>query len=126
MGVRYGIRLFARVGAVCLCIALFTWRALGVLSGLRNGDEHPLLAFPLAVIFPTVLVAILVMLPPAQTREGLLMRVGTIIQLLLIIGLPSLALRLALGVPVVFLIVELLETRLSPALRDRLAGFVVT
>src|SRR5262249_50726764 len=116
----------ARAGALCLGAALFTWRARGVLAGLYNGDEHPLLAFPLAVICPAILVTILVMLPPAETREGLLMRAGTIIQLLLIIGLPPFALYPALGLPVVFRVVELFETRLPRALRDRLAGLVVT
>ena len=119
------MRPLARSGALALGAALFAWRAHGVLDGLRIGDEHALLAFPLAVIFPALLVAILAMLPPAETREGLLMRAGTIIQLLLIIGLPPHALHLTLGLPVVFLVVELFETRLSPALRDRLAGLVV-
>jgi hypothetical protein len=107
-------------------MVLLAWRALGVISGLLTGDEHALLTFPLAVILPTVLVAILLVLPPAETREGLLMRVGTVVQLLLIVALPPLALYLALGLPVVFLAVELIETRLPPALRDRLAGLVVT
>src|SRR5262245_60747879 len=108
------MRLSARIGATCLCLGLFAWRASGIAQGLRHGDEQPLLTFPLAVIFPTVLIAALLLLPPAETREGLLMRIGTIIQLLLIIGLPPLALYLALGLPVVFLVAELIETRLPP------------
>jgi hypothetical protein len=126
VGGSYQIRLSARIGAACLCLGLCTWRASGVVHGLQGGDEQPLLAFPLAVILPAVLVAILVMLPPTETREGLLMRIGTIAQLLLIIALPSLALYLALGLPVVFLVAELIETWLPPALRDRLAGLVLT
>ena len=39
------------------------------------------------------------------------MQVGTMIQLLLIIALPGFALYLALGFPVVFLVIELFETR---------------
>ena len=39
------------------------------------------------------------------------MRVGTCVQLLVIVLLPRFALPVALGFPVVFLIVELFETR---------------
>lgn len=106
-------------------MALAVWRGLDVAQSLANGDEHELLAYPLTVIFPAVLIAILLVMPPTESREGLLMRVGTIVQLLLIVALPAFALYLALGLPVVFLVVELFETRLPHALRDRLARLVV-
>ena len=125
VGGGYRIRRSVRIGAACLGVMLVAWRVVGVVSGLRDGDEHALLAFPLAVILPTVLAAILLLLPRAETREGLLMRVGTIVHLILMVALPQFALLLALGLPVVFLMVELIETRLPPALRDRLACLVM-
>ncbi|MEQ1694686.1 MAG: hypothetical protein ABL901_02495 [Hyphomicrobiaceae bacterium] len=121
----FQLRPAAGLVAGCGCIILAVWRAVDVFAGLANGSEHALLAYPLTVIFPAVLIAILLMFPPSQSREGLLMRVGTIIQLLLILALPRFALYLALGMPVVFLVVELFETRLPAPLRDRLARLVV-
>jgi len=53
------------------------------------------------------------------------MRVGAMIQLWLVIVLPVVALYLTLGFPVVFLVVELFETRLPPRLREPLARLVV-
>ena len=78
---------------------------------LSNDDEAALLSFPLAVIFPTILIGALLLMRSAKTREGILMRLGTIIHLLLILALPDLALYLALGFPIVFLVVEIYETR---------------
>ena len=46
------------------------------------------------------------------------MQLGAMIQLALIIAIPPAALYLALGFPVVFLVVELFETRLPAGLRD--------
>jgi hypothetical protein len=121
----YTLRSQAQVATAVAGVALVCWRAVGVVQDLTAGHEHALLAYPLTVIFPAVLIAVLLLQPPTETREGLLMRVGTVIQLLLIIALPGLALYLALGFPVVFLVVELFETRLNPRLRDRLVGLVV-
>lgn len=87
-------------------------------SALAEGDPDHLLAFPLAVIFPAILAALLLVMPATRSREGALMRLGTIIQLALIILLPPVALYLALGLPVVFLLVELFETRLPQPLGD--------
>lgn len=89
-----------------------------MMSALAGGDPDHLLAFPLAVIFPAILAALLLAMPATRSREGALMRLGTIIQLALIILLPPVALYLALGLPVVFLLVELFETRLPQPLRD--------
>lgn len=125
MPAQFKIRTPARFVAGCCCITLAVGRAVDVVSSLARGEEHALLAYPLTVIFPTVLIAILLLMPPVESREGLLMRVGTIVQLLLIIALPTFALYLTLGFPVVFLVVELFETRLPHALRDRLSRLVV-
>jgi hypothetical protein len=96
-----------------------------MLAMLRAGSEARLLAFPLAVVVPFALIVGLAQLPPTDSREGALMRLGTMIQLVAIIALPNLALYLALGLPVVFLVVELYETRVPPLLRDRVFRFLV-
>lgn len=119
------LRPSSRIVAISACVFLTIWRAIDALDGLAHGAEHALLAYPLTVVFPAVLIAVLLTFPPASSREGALMRVGTIIQLLLILALPRYALYLALGLPVVFLVVELFETRLPAPLRDRLARLVV-
>lgn len=119
------MRVAARVAAAATTLALMIWRGIGVVSALRGHDEHPLLAFPLAVIFPAVLIAILLAMGPTETREGLLMRAGTVLHLLLIMALPAFALYLALGLPVVFLVAEIIETRFPTGLRDRITRLVV-
>jgi len=68
---------------------------------------------------------LLLAMPATRSREGALMRLGTIIQLALIILLPPVALYLALGLPVVFLVVELFETRLPQPLRDPIVRAVL-
>ena len=53
------------------------------------------------------------------------MQIGTMIQLLLIIALPGFALYLALGIPVVFLVIELFETRAPTIFRSWIKGRVI-
>jgi hypothetical protein len=122
---QFKIRTATSIAAACACIALAVWRGIDVVHSLARGEEHALLAYPLTVIFPAVLIAILLLMPPTESREGLLMRVGTVVQLLLIVAFSAFALHLLLGLPVVFLVVEMFETRLPHALRDRLARLVV-
>ncbi|SFK29814.1 hypothetical protein [Methylorubrum salsuginis] len=113
-----------RLVGVALATAVLL-RSVDLVRALSASDEGPLLAYPLSVIFPALLVVALMRMPPAVSREGILMRLGTMIQCVLIVALPPLALHLALGLPVVFLVVELFETRCPPALRDALARRVV-
>ena len=125
MGSRYRIRAAARRAAWSLLVAALVWRSAVMISSLQAGDASRLLAFPFGAVLPAMLLVILSLLPPTRTREGLLMRVGAMIQLWLVIILPVMALYLTLGFPVVFLVVELFETRLSPRLREPLARLVV-
>ena len=96
-----------------------------VVSALAEGNPDHLLAFPLTVIFPAILAGLLLAMPSTRSREGALMRLGTIIQLALIILLPPVALYLALGLPVVFLVVEMFETRLPRAVREPIVRAVL-
>ncbi|KQT91216.1 hypothetical protein ASG60_21505 [Methylobacterium sp. Leaf469] len=111
--------------ALVLAAAALGYRIATVIAALQAGDPSLLLAFPFGAILPAVLLVVLVALPPTRTREGLLMRAGAMIQLWLIILLPTVALYLALGFPVVFLVVELFETRLPSQIRDPLTRLVV-
>jgi hypothetical protein len=106
--------------------ALFFERSVQALRSLRSNDEAPLLAFPLSVILPTILIVLLCRMLPAKSQEGILMRLGTVMQLMAIIALPEFALLLALGLPVVFLVVELYSTRVPISARSRISRAFVT
>ncbi|HEX8556114.1 MAG TPA: hypothetical protein VF695_15515 [Sphingomonas sp.] len=113
---------FSVIAAMGGCVAA---RAGAMIIAVQRGDPAPLLAFPFTALLPAILLALLAAMPAARTREGLLMRVGTMIQLVLIVALPGMALYLALGFPVVFLIVELFETRVPRRVREPLVRLVV-
>lgn len=112
------IRLEVIVAVSIIASALFVWQAGVAIADLIDGDEASFLAFPLAVILPALALGFLVARRGMASAEGALMQLGTMIQLVLIIALPDLALHLALGFPVVFLAVELFETRLPHGIRD--------
>lgn len=95
------IALFLTVGAVCLARLFFA------ISLWMEGHNEMLEAYSFCVIFPSVIIFALCFLGNTKTKEGLLMRFGTMLQLLLIISIPVFSLYLALGLPVVFLVVEL-------------------
>ncbi len=105
--------------------ALACWRLWQVSVALQHEDETPMLAFPFTVILPFVLIMALGCQRPTSSREGILMRTGAIIHLLLIIAFPGFALYLALGFPFVALTVELFETRAPVQLRDGVARALI-
>jgi len=121
----FEIRGIAKLGFALAALAVFLWRGIIAAASLKMDNEAALLAFPLTVIFPTLLIVILLLMKPTQTKEGLLMRVGTLIHLLLILSLPKFALILALGFPFVFLTVEIYETRLPKRLTTPLSNLVL-
>ncbi len=86
---------------------------------------EPLTSYGFTVVFPLVLIGFLLSLAPGRTREGALMRIGAAIQLIIAIVLRPFALHLVLGLPVVFLLVELFETRLKARLRETVAAWWV-
>ena len=112
------------LGIIAVVVCLL--RGITMVSSLYAGKEAELLAFPFTVIFPAILIVLLLQMGPAKTREGLLMRIGTLIQLLLIISFPGFALYLALGFPFVFLTVEFFETRLPERLTAPLTKLVLS
>lgn len=89
-------------------------RAFFALRDLMAEDVAAFLALPLTVILPAMAFVYIGKLRSMVSSEGALMQLGVLIQLLLILALPSFALYLALGFPVVFLVVELFETK-APA-----------
>lgn len=76
------------------------------------------LAFPLTVVLPFAALFFLVRMRSTRTSEGALMRLAALALILMILGVPNLALHLALGFPIAFLVVELFETRIPASLRD--------
>jgi hypothetical protein len=101
-------------------------RFASAFAAALKGNLGPFEGFSFSVIFPVVLLTLIFWLGPARSREGVLMRIGTICQLVLIIAAPSVALHLLLGLPVVFLVVELFETRSPTGLRKWVLGMLVT
>lgn len=92
----------------------------------QRGDPSALTGFGFTVLFPLLLIGLALALGPGRTREGVLMRLGTAAQFILVIAVPPFALHLLLGLPVIFLLVELFETRFPRAPRDRIAAWFVT
>jgi len=113
---------------IALSIALasaFIYRLHDVIIQLPQGNETPLLIFPFTVIFPSLLILIMLKMKPTSSREGLLMRFGMIVHILLIIFFYPWALYLALGFPFVFLAVEIFETRLPKSISKPLSRLVL-
>ena len=100
-------------------------RLLLAADAARTGDLDPLTAYGFTVIFPLVLVLAILSLGPSRTREGILMRIATCCQLILLMALPPLSLYLLLGLPVAFLFVELFETRMPRVVREPIARRLV-
>ena len=100
-------------------------RLVAAVLAAVGGDIEPLNAFGFGVILPVTGVLLILSFGPSRTREGALIRIGSALQLILIISLPRFALHLLLGLPVVFLAVELFETRVPAWLREPIARFVV-
>ncbi len=108
-----------------LAVIVVCWRALVAIGDLVAGDETAFLAFPLTVILPACAFAFLAVQQNMTSQEGALMQLGVMIQIVLILALPGLALYLALGFPVVFLVVELFETRAPAPLRHAIKSRVL-
>ncbi|MGH1575614.1 hypothetical protein [Planktotalea sp.] len=106
-------------------IGLFIWRAMQAIYDLLGGDETGFLVFPLAVILPALAFGFLTTRRDMRSQEGALMQLGAMLQLLLIVAIPNHALLLTLGFPVVFLCVELFETKAPNALRTTIKRMVL-
>lgn len=102
----------------CLAFLAIAFRAVHAVNDLLRGDVTAFLAFPLTVILPALAFVYIGLLKDMISQEGVLMQIGVMIQLILILALPAFALYLALGFPVVFLVVELFETKAPSGLRQ--------
>ena len=109
--------LVVLAGCMILAATIRGWHAF---NAIQAGQPEPLLNLPLAVLVPAMVFTYLITRRGFASQEGALMQLGCLIQLFLIVALPPAALHLALGFPVVFLAVELFETRLPAHLRDPL------
>lgn len=113
----YRLKSSVVLGLVSVAFVLFFWRGSLAITDLVDGDQTRFLAFPLSVVLPAMVFAFLSTRRKTVSQEGVLMQLGAMIQILLIVALPSLALYLALGFPIVFLVVELFETKMPVSLK---------
>ena len=111
---------------IFLAAGLIAFRGYLAVAALASGYPSEVLAFPLTVILPGLAFAFLVLRRDMLSREGALMQLGAMIQILLILALPRFGLHLALGFPIVFLIVELFETRMPVRIKVRILHRLVT
>lgn len=109
---QYAMRKEMQAVILALVALVVTIRLIWAIHSWQNGVNAPLLSYAFCVVFPASLAVLLLLMPATRTKEGLLMRFGTVIQLLLILSIPPYALYLALGLPVVFLVIELFVTRI--------------
>lgn len=101
-------------------------RAFFAVRDLILEDVTAFLAFPLTVVLPALAFVYVGQLKNMVSDEGALMQLGVLIQLLLILALPSFALYLALGFPVVFLVVELFETKAPAGMKAHIKRRILT
>lgn len=107
-------------GRATLALALISamlLRTAQATAAALQGDLEPWVAYGFSVIFPATLALLLLRLPAAQTAEGVLMRIATALHMVWIMLFPSWSLLLLLGLPVAFLIVEIVETRAPERMR---------
>lgn len=121
----YRLTPLATAGALLAAFTAASVRLILAIQAGLDGRMDPLNAFGFSVILPLTLILLIMSLGPNRTRESGLMRVGTMIQLILIMSLPNVALHLLLGLPLVFLAVEIFETRLPRRVRDPVARILV-
>ncbi|MGI4944021.1 MAG: hypothetical protein ACRYHQ_26270 [Janthinobacterium lividum] len=119
----FKLTLFARRAIITTALlAAFVRLILALAAANLTGNLGQLTTYGFTVVFPLVLIGLLLSLGPGRTREGVLMRIGTACQMILVILVPPLALHLVLGLPIVFLLVELFETRMPAKLREFVAA----
>ena len=121
----YRLRSPVLLGVGAMATALVVHRGLIAIAALREGDPGAFLAFPLSVILPATALLFLASVKRMVSEEGVLMQLGAMIQILLVLAFPAIALHLALGLPVVFLLVELFETRAPGRLRAAIKARVI-
>lgn len=112
-------------GMVLVAICLLVLRGYSAVADLIQQDQTRFLALPLTVILPSLAFVFLALRRDMASQEGVLMQLGAMIQILLIIAVPDLALHLALGFPVVFLVVELFETKMPSSIKDNIKGKLI-
>lgn len=123
--VLYVFRHEIRGGILFLTFLAAIIRIFSALNEWEGGSNTAIESYSFCVVFPAILIAVLALMKGTRTKEGLFMRLGTMVQLFLIICLPPFALYLALGFPVVFLVVEMLVTRLPKNVFRQLERIIV-
>lgn len=110
--VTYALRTQVRTTILGIALLAAIVRLLAAIHAWQIGNYAEIQSYVFCVIFPLALLALLAFMGATQTIEGMLMRFGSMLQLLLILCIPPYSLHLALGFPVVFLVVEIFSTHL--------------
>ncbi len=108
-----------------LAFLAVAFRAVCAIRELCDGDVNAILSLPLTVILPAFAFFYVGQLKDMISDEGALMQLGIMIQFILILSLPSFALYIVLGFPVVFFVVEIFETKISKTIRSRVKGCIL-
>jgi hypothetical protein len=111
---------------IFIAAGLIAFRGYLALAAIASGDPSEALAFPLTVVLPGLVFAFLALRRDMSSQEGALMQLGAMMQIVLILALPRFGLHLALGFPIVFLIVELFETRMPVLVKARILRRLLT
>lgn len=122
----FKIKTFVLFLLLLVASGAFLIRLYAAASDFFAGDETGLLSFPLSVVLPCTALVFLASRRAIKSEEGVLMQLGTMILILLIVLLPSISLHLALGLPVVFLAVEVIEQHMPEELRNAIKGKLIT
>lgn len=122
---KYSLRSTTLYTFLIITTLIASIRFISALNSWHKGNNSEIEAYSFTVIFPAVLIFTLSFMGKTITKEGLLMRFGTMTQLLLIISIPKFSLYLALGFPVVFLVVELFVTRVPKTITTPIERVIV-
>lgn len=101
--IRNHLRLYA-VAVICTAVSA---RIMVAWWTVPFGNPEWVVGLGIEVILPALLAISMLSTTPSPTSEGALLRAGTALHMLFILGIPPFALHLALGLPCVFLVVEL-------------------
>jgi len=83
-----------------------------------NGNQALMVSYAFTVILPASFALFLFFYtPPTKSIEGVYMKIGTVVQMMLIISFKEYSLHLFLGLPVVFLFIEIFVTKFPKRLQ---------
>lgn len=122
---KYKLRLKMRIIVFSIAFLAASIRLFIALQDWRIGQYTEIQSYVFCVIFPATLLVLLDIMGETKTREGALMRFGSMLQLLLILCIPPFSLHLALGFPVIFFAVEVFSTKLPKVITQPIERAII-